>query len=151
MNQTPTELGAAIVGAIDPQSSGAGTVTTGYISMKLFRRFLAILQTGAMTASSTVDAKLIVYTSNAGAGAADVSGGAITQLTQAGADGSKQVQINFDPSKLAHSGVKYTHFRLSVTVAAAASLISAIVQGFDPRYAPATDNDAATVDEIVSA
>jgi hypothetical protein len=25
----------------------------------------------------------------------------------------------------------------------------AIVLGFDPRYAPASDNDAATVDEIV--
>lgn len=151
MNQTPSELGGAIVGAIDPQSAAAGTYTTGYIPLKYYRRFLANVMVGAMTASSTVDAKLIAYTSNAGAGAADVTGAAITQLTQAGTDANKQVQVNFDPAKLAHSGVKYTHFRLSVTVAAAASLLAAIVQGFDPRYAPATDNDATTVDEIVSA
>lgn len=151
MNKTPTEV-SAIVGVIDPQSAAAGTYTSGYIPIALYRRFLATLVLGAMTASSTVDAKLIAYTSGAGANPTDISGAAITQLTQAGADGSKQVSINFEVAKLAHAQtLKFTHFRLSVTVAAAASLLAAIVQGFDARYDPASDNDAASVKQIVNA
>ncbi len=37
----------------------------------------------------------------------------------------------------------------ATAVAAAASLVSALMLGFTPRYAPASDSDAAAVDEIV--
>lgn len=46
---------------------------------------------------------------------------------------------------------KYTHFRLSVTMGTAGADLGAIVLGFDPLYAPASDNDASTVDEVVTA
>ena len=43
----------------------------------------------------------------------------------------------------------FTHVRLSVTVATATSDLAAIIVGGDPRHGLASDNDLATVDEIV--
>jgi hypothetical protein len=149
MNKTSSEI-AAVVGNIDPDAYAASTVTTNeYIPLKHFRRFMAIIQAGDIVSTGTIDAKLITYTNSSGSGAADVTGSAITQLTQAGTDSNKQVVINFDPSKLA--GSTATHFRLSVTMGTAGADLSAIVLGLDPLYGPASDNDVATVDEIVTA
>jgi hypothetical protein len=149
MNKTPSEV-AAIVGNIDPDAYAASTVTTDYIPMKFFGRYMAVVQAGDIVATGTVDAKLIAYTSGAGAGALDIPGAAITQLTQAGTDSNKQAVINFNTDTLAGS-TKYTHFRLSVTMGTAGADLGAIVLGFEPKYSPASDNDASTVDEIVTA
>lgn len=148
MNMLPSEV-AAVVGAINPAAQTAATYTTGYIPMKLFRRFMAIVQAGTLGSSATIDAKLIAYTSDAGAGAFDIPGAAITQLTQASTDSNKQAVINFDTQALA-GNTEYTHFRLSMVVGTATSGASAVVLGFDPLYGPASDNDAATVDSINS-
>jgi hypothetical protein len=125
------------------------TVTTDYIPLKNFHRFMATLLVGDIVSTGTVDAKLIGYTSAAGAGAADISGSAITQLTQAGTDSNKQAVINLNTDSLA--GTAFTHFRLSVTMGTAVAVVAAVVFGFDPRHAPASDGDVATVDEIKSA
>ncbi len=148
MNKTPSER-VAVVGAIDPDVHTADTYYTGYIPMKNFRRFMAVVMAGTLGTNATVNAKLIAYTSAAGAGALDVPGAAITQLTEAGTDSDKQAVINFDTSILAGSTL-YTHFRLSLTLGTATSDLGAIVFGLDPLYAPASDNDATTVDEIVT-
>jgi hypothetical protein len=42
----------------------------------------------------------------------------------------------------------FDYARLSITVATAACDVAGLVQGFNARYAPATD--ATTVDEVVS-
>ena len=84
-----------------------------------------------------------------GGGAFDIPGAAITALTQAGTDADKQAVINFNTDLLAGSTL-YTHFRLAMTTAVADCDAGAVVLGFDPRYAPASDNDASTVDEIVT-
>ncbi len=149
MNRTPSEV-AAVVGSIDPDAYAASTQTTGYIDMKLFRRFMAIVQAGDIVATGVINAKLIAYTDAAGGGAFDIPGAAITALTEAGADSNKQAVINFNTDSLA-GDTKYTHFRLSMVASVAGADASAIVLGFDPRYSPATDNDATTVDSIVNA
>lgn len=149
MNKTPSEI-CAVVGNIDPDAYANSTVATNeYIPLKNFRRFMAIVQAGDIVSTGTVDAKLITYTNGSGSGAEDVTGSAITQLTQAGTDSNKQVVINFDPAKLAGSAA--THFKLSVTMGTAGADLSAIVLGFDPLYGPASDSDTSTVDEIVTA
>lgn len=137
---------APIIKVLDPVSQGAGTVTTGWVSMADSDAVLAILQVGAMSASSTVDAKLQQATDSSGTGAKDITGKAITQLTQAGTDSNKQVEINCWSHELDVAG-GFNHVRLSVTVAAAASLISALVLSFYGRYETVTDST--TVDEIV--
>lgn len=139
----------AIVGNIDPDAYTAATYTTDWVEMKNYFNFMAIVQAGDLGPSATLDAKLWAATSGAGAGAADITGAAITQLTQAGTDSNKQAIINFDPSVLA--GSAYTHVQLSMTVGTATSNAGAILLGFNPRYAPATDSDATTVDSVATA
>lgn len=148
MNKLPTEA-VALVGAIDPDAYAASTVTTGYIPLKNFRRFMAVIALGDMVATAVLNAKLIGYTSDAGAGAADIAGAAITPLTAAGTDDNKQAIINLNTDALA--GTAFTHFRLSATLTVAGADMGAVVLGFDPLYGPASLSDAATVDEIVSA
>lgn len=146
-NSTPSEI-SAVVGCIDPDAYGASTYFTGYIPLKNFGRFQAIIQAGDLGSSATLDAKLIAYTTAAGAGTTDITGAAITQLTQAGTDSNKQAIINLNTDALA--GTAFTHFRLSMTVGTATSDAGAVVLGFDAKYDPASNSDATTVDEIVN-
>lgn len=147
MNMLPSEA-AAVVGVIDPDAYSNSTYYTDYIPLKDFRRYMAIVMVGDLGSSATADAKLIAYTSGAGAGTTDITGAAVTQLTQAGTDSNKQVIINLNTDVLA--GTAFTHMRLSVTIGTAASDMSAIVLGFDARALPASGSDLSTVDEIVS-
>ncbi|QEH80837.1 hypothetical protein EIK56_23000 [Sphingomonas sp. C8-2] len=139
----------AVLAALDPVSQGAGTVTTGWIDMQNWFRAMAVVQVGALGASATVDAKFVQAKDNAGGSAKDVPGTAITQLTKAGTDDNKQVVINLRPEDLDFNN-GYRFVRLSITVATAASLISALVLGLDARYGAADMSDATTVDEIVN-
>lgn len=138
---------AGIVGVIDPQSASTAK-STGWIDATEFHNYLAIIKVGALGASATVDAKFEQATDGAGAGVTDVPGRAITQMTKAGTDDSKQALINLKQEDLDfNNGFKF--FRLTITPATAASLIDGAVLGFDPRYDFASGNDAASVDEIV--
>jgi len=139
----------AIVAAINPVSQAAGAVSTGWISMQNWRSVMAIVQAGVLGAAATLDAKLEQATSAAGAGAKDIAGKAVTQLTQAGTDSNKQAIINLRQVELDFAG-GYSHVRLTLTVGTQASLVSAVLLGLDARYNPASDSDAATVDEIVA-
>ena len=148
MNQKPSEL-FAILAKLDPVSQGAATVNSGWVAVKDWHRLAAILMVGALGASGTVDAKIQQASDGSGTGAKDLTTAKqITQLTQAGTDSNKQVVINVEPDDLDLDN-SFTHIRLSVTVGVAASLISAVVLGFNPRFGSASDQDAATVDEIV--
>lgn len=148
LNAKPSEM-LGVVGNIDPDAYAAGTYTTGWISAKLFLAFMAIVQVGDMVATSTVNAKLEQASDGAGTGAKDIANKAITALTQAGTDDNKQAVINLRPEELdVDNG--FTHFRLSMTVAAAASDAAGMVLGYAPARGPATGADATTVDEVVA-
>lgn len=138
----------AVLGSIDPDAYAAGTVTTGWIAAKNFHEFLAIVQAGDLGASATLDAKLQQASDGSGTGAKDITGKAITQLTQAGTDSNKQALINLRPADLDLDN-GFTHFRLSMTIGTAASDAGGIVLGVGPRTGPADAFDDAAVDEIV--
>lgn len=145
-NIKPTDK-TAIQAHLVPVSQGAATVTTGYVSMQTAENVLATLLVGVMSATSTVDAKLQQAQDGAGTGVKDIAGKAIAQLTQAGGNGSQEVQINCRSEELdVNNG--FCFVRLSVTVAAAASVIAALVQTFDQRYQPQAP--AASVVQVVS-
>ncbi len=140
---------AAIVGVIDPDVTAAGAVSTGWVAAKDFLNFMAIVFAGTLGSSATLDAKIEQASDSSGTGAKDVDGKEITQLTQAGTDSDKQAIINVKQSDLdADNG--FTHLRLTVTVATASSDAGGVLLGFDPAYGPASDYDAASVDEIVA-
>jgi hypothetical protein len=139
---------AAILAAIDPDAAAAGTVNTAWIDVTNWQNLMAIVMAGDLGASATLNAKLEQATSNAGAGVKDVTGKAITVLTQAGTDSDKQAIVNCSQYDLDFAnGFKFV--RLSMTVAVAASEIGGLLLGFDPRYNTASDNDAASVKEVI--
>lgn len=147
MNTLPSER-CAIVGSIDPDAYSATTYDTAFVDASKFRRLMAIVMVGTMQGSSTVNAKLMRATDASGTSAEDITGAAITALTQAGSDGDKQAIINYDTQ--GEEGNAKRFIGLRVTVAAADSDMSALLLGFDPFSAPASDHDETSVDEIVS-
>lgn len=139
--------GHAILATLDPVSQGAATVNTGWVSMALFHSLVALIGTGVMGASATLDAKLQQATSAAGAGAKDITGKAITQIVKASGD-SKQAMIELRDTDLdVNNGFAFV--RLQVTVGTAASLINAALIGFNPVYQSAVPYDQAGVVQIV--
>lgn len=140
----------AVLGTIDPDVSPAATYTSDYVDASEYANFMATIQTGTLGASATVDAKLVQATDSGGTGKKDITGKAITQLTQASPDDSdKQAIINLKPEELDVNN-DFTHFALELTVAVATSDASAIIQGLDPRHGPASDNNLASVAEVVN-
>jgi hypothetical protein len=122
---------ASVVGVIAPISASS-VQTSGWVDATTFFNYLAIISTGVMQATGTVDAKIQQATSSGGAGAKDVTGKAITQITQAASGSGTQQLINVRAEDLdLNNGFKW--IRVSVTPATAASLISATLLGFDPR------------------
>ena len=149
MNSLPSER-AAVLATIDPDVTTASTVVSDYCDMSKFGRLMAVVMAGTLGTNATVDAKLRQATDASGTGVKDITGKAITQLTQAGTDQSdSQAVINLQAEDLDVEG-GFTHVALSVTVGTATSDLGAIVLGFDARHEPASDSDLASVEEIVA-
>lgn len=132
----------ALIGALDPQDAGGGAVTSDWAPIKLFEHAFGLLLLGAT--DGTVDAKLQEASDSSGTGAADLTGKAITQLSAT--DDNKQAVIDVQASDLSDG---MTHVAMVVTGAGTANLVAAGIFGVNPRYAPASDNDVASVAEIV--
>ena len=136
----------SILASFDPISQAAATVTTGWVSVANFHAFLAVIQTGVMGASATLDAKVQQAQDSGGTGAKDVTGKSITQIVKATGD-NKQALINFKPEDLDNAN-NFSYVRLSLTVGTAASVISATLYGVNPRYATAETFNQAAVAQI---
>ncbi len=145
-NAKASEL-LAVLATIDPVSQAAGTVTTGWITVANHHALLAVIQTGVLGASATLDAKLQQATDGSGTGAKDITGKALTQIVKATGD-NKQALINVKPEEL-DTVNGFGFIRLSITVGVAASLTSAQVLGINPRFAPADAGNQAGVAQIV--
>jgi len=138
----------AVLGVINADNVAIGAVSTAWVDMSLVLGLMATLNVGDITASGTVDAKLEQATDAAGTGAKDITDKAITQLTQAGGDSNKQALINLRSEEL-DTNNSFTHARLTITVAAAAADLSALVTGHSPINGPADQHNIATVVEVI--
>ena len=137
---------ATVLATIDPVSTST-TVTTGWVSAGNHERFLAMIQTGTMGASGTLDAKLQQATDSSGTSAKDITGKAITQILKAAGD-NKQALINLRCDEMDISG-GFGYFRLSVTAGTAASLVSgAILAGVADNMPASALNQAGVVQVI---
>jgi hypothetical protein len=137
----------SILATIDPASISAGTVTTGWVSAGNHHNLLAVIQTGALGTSATLDAKLQQASDSTGAGAKDVSGKAIAQIVKATGD-NKQALINLRPDELDVAN-GFAFVRLSLTVGTAASVAGAQLLGVNSRYASADAFNQAAVVQII--
>jgi hypothetical protein len=139
----------ALLAALTPASQDPGTATSAWVPVAGFDSLLAVIQSGALGAAATLDAKIQQATSSAGAGAKDVAGKALTQWTKAGTDKSnKQALINVRTEDLDVAN-DFAYVRLSVTVATAASLTSACLLGIGNRRGKASSSNAASVDQTI--
>lgn len=142
----------AILGTVDPETLTEGlygeeTYYSDYADMSRFNQIMALIMVGAFAAGAKLDAKLQEAKTAAGGDVQDIEDKAITQLTEAGSDEDKQAIINLRADELSEG---YRYVRLAVTVTTDDVDVSAVLLGGDPMYAPATDWDLASVDEIVS-
>jgi hypothetical protein len=137
----------AVLATIDPVSQGAGTVTTGWVDQSVFFALAAVIQTGVLGASATVDAKLQQAVDNSGTSAKDITGKAITQIVKASGD-NRQAIIQMKEADLDTEG-GFRYVRLSITVGTAASLVSATLYGLIARFQPASAYNQAGVVQAV--
>jgi len=145
LNQTFGE-GTALAASIDPASQAAGTVLTSWVSTAEFHQFGALISTGVLGTSATVDAKIRQATDSSGTGAKDVTGKAITQIVKASGD-NKQAIINFDTDDLDTNG-GFNYVAVSVTVGTAASIVAAYLFG-RPRFETAATFNQTGVVQVV--
>ena len=137
----------AILATIDPASQSAGSATTGWVSVANHHGLLAVVQTGVLGTLATVDAKLQQALDNAGTGAKDITGKAITQIVKATGD-NKQALINLKPEELdTLNGFGFV--RVALTVGVAASITGAQLLGVNPRFAPADSGNQAAVVQVI--
>ena len=137
----------SVLATIDPASQAAGAASTGWVPVANYFGFLALVQTGVLGTSATVDAKLQQALDGAGTGAKDISGKAITQIVKATGD-NKQALINVKPEEL-DTVNGFGFVRLSLTVGVAASQTAAQIMGVNPRELPANAGNQAAVVQIV--
>ena len=149
-NLTPTDQ-CALLAVIDPDAYNANTYTSPYVSVVNYRRLMAICSVGDMQSSSTVDfsVRQSQTAESSPATATTIAGASITQLTKAGSDDNKQAIINLDVTALDIAN-GYDCAAIQLVVANAASDAAGYLFGFDPIYGTASDNDVASVDEIIT-
>lgn len=97
-------------------------------------RFAVLIIVGAMTATGILDAKLQMATSSGGAGVIDIPGKAITQMLAA-SDSNKIRVIELKSDEITDG---FTHIRLVLTPATAASICGAVLLGYAANYRPVT-------------
>lgn len=144
VNQKISET-LAVLATLDPASQAAATVTTGWVDASTYLALMAVIHTGVLGASATVDAKLQQATDSGGTGAKDVTAKAITQIVKANGD-NKQAIINCKGSDIDTEG-GFRFVRLSLTVGTAASIVSATLYGGIARYGVVA-NQAGTLQVI---
>lgn len=137
---TKISEGLALLGSIDPVSQAAATVTTGWVAVANFLSFMAVISTGVLGASATVDAKIQQAQDSGGTGVKDIAGKALTQIVKATGD-AKQAFIDFRAQDLDTNG-GFGYVRVSLTVGVAASQVSAYLFGGNARFEPIKDATA---------
>lgn len=136
----------AVLGALAPSSLATGAAGTNWVSVAKFEKYLAVVSTGVLGASATVDVKFQQAQDGTGTGAKDVPNKAITQIVKATGD-NVQALLNLDAQELDANG-GFSFIKAVVTVGTAASIAGVVLMGFDATYGPASDSNAASVAQV---
>lgn len=127
-------------GVVGPANQAAGAANSGWIDASQFLNFMALVKSGTLGSSGTVDAKFQQAQDGSGTGAKDVTGKSITQITA----NNKQAIIDLKQEDLdINNG--FTFIELIVTVGTATSEVDAVVLGLDPRMGAANEANPASV------
>lgn len=147
----------AVVDTIDPDAYATGAQNGAWVDASKFHEFMAIALLGDIGAGNTLDFKLQQATASAGTGAKDITGAAITQVSQATSPETKDKQyvINLRTEDLDRdNGFDYVRMVLTPTSTTSPLTLTdcaAVLLGCNPRHGPASDNDDSSVAEIITA
>lgn len=130
---------------IHPASRNADVATFGWLSMRDYHKAVVVIDIGAIAANGTVDFKLTQATDDAGAGAKDITGKAITALGDA--DDNSVVVVELDASELDVSN-NYDHINGELSLGGhAAILCQAVCIRYQSRFKAV---DASNLAEVVN-
>jgi hypothetical protein len=120
----------------DPRTRQVATHVSAWVNAENYHRLWFYLQVGDLGAAATLDANLQQASDAAGTGAKAIAGKSITQLTQAGGDGTDDLAcIELQTEELdVDNGFEFVRFR--VTIAVADCTYSASLFGTCSRYKP---------------
>lgn len=144
-NSLPSER-FAVAAVAAPGALTTGAKSSGVVDASKYGRLCAVISTGTLGASATLDGKWQECDDAAGTNPVDVPNGAITQVVKASGD-NKQVVHNLECDRLTE-GKRYVKYVM--TIGTATSDAALLVLGFDPRHQPATDFDPASVVQVKS-
>jgi hypothetical protein len=139
----------ALVSVTDPNEFGTGTNGGDVVDMRYFRRVMFIVAIGALGTAATVDFKL-QGSADGSTGWTDITGKAITQLTEAGTDANKQAIVEITAEETSTLGYRYVRGLLTVGGVDAGNYATVIALGGVARYEPVAEFDLDSVDEIVT-
>lgn len=134
-----------VIDVIDPQAitAGATGVLSAAIDMKNYSKVVAIITSGTLGTSGTLDAQFEASATSGGTYAV-VTGHAITQLAKATGD-NKVVVLELDRSAVASAAKQFVKFHIVAGTANATS--AAVILGVPANYGVASAlNDAAVVE-----
>lgn len=133
----------AVVDVIDPQAitAGATGVLTGAIDMKDYSKVMAIISSGTLGTSGTLDASWTGCATSGGTYAA-VTGKAITQLVKASND-NDIVVLECSEEAAAAQGFRY--LKLKVVAGTANATSAAVVVGVPANFIVANNADVVEV------
>jgi len=135
-----------IVACIDPDAYGTGSQVGDEIDMLYFERVIFVVMAGTLGALATLDFRVQEATTSGGA-FSNLTGKAITQLTQAGTDSDKQAIVEVKADELTPN---YRYLRGILTIGVATSDAGMVALADTARWKPGSDLDLASVDEIVA-
>lgn len=135
-----------IVACIDPDAYGTGSQVGDVIDMLYFERVMFIVMAGTLGVTATLDFK-VQECATSGGTFTDLTGKAITQLTQAGTDSDKQAIVEVKADEMT-PGQRYLRGILTIGVATSDAGMVAVAD--TARWKPGSDLDLASVDEIVA-
>ena len=138
----------ALVATIDPDANAAGTHGSDWVDMTVFQQAMCTLYVGTLGTTAGALVQIEQATDSSGTGAKDITGKVTTELTAVGTDSDKQAIINIDANELDVAN-DFTHIRAVMTIATATSDSAVAIYARRARNQPASDNDLASVAEIV--
>lgn len=121
-----------VVAKIDPASYNSAQ-NTGYILANKHSRYVFIMQIGLIASTGTLDFKLQQSQDGSGTGLKDISGKAITQMIDTADNKVRIIELRTDELDITNG---FVYIRGLVTPATAASLLSVVVLGINPRQKP---------------
>ena len=139
-----------VLASLSPASDSAGSVTSGWLDASQFEQFLAVIQSGTLGASATIDANIQQAQDGSGTNAKAIgSGKAFTQWTTSPSKANKCALINMRAEEM-DSNNGFSFIQLTVTIGVAASEASALLLGFDPKYeVTQSSSSPASVDQVI--